>query len=80
MKLLKPKLTMAAMIAGLSSIGGMCIAVITGLYPLESMHGLERLRPWITGIVIGCGIGAAACIILCAIGRSIEPYVDHGGS
>lgn len=77
MKLLKPKFTMAALIAGLSSLATLCLSVVFSLSPLESIHELAAIRPWIVTIVVGCGITTVVCLVLCAVGRSIVAMVDH---
>lgn len=75
--LLKPKVTMATMIAGLSALAGMCVTTVGGLAPLADARGLELLRPWIFGIDTALGIIACVCTVLSAIGRSIAPSIDH---
>lgn len=77
MKLPKPKFTMAAMVAGISTIATSAIGVVTNLLPLESLKGFERMRPFVIVIVVLSAAVAIGCTVLAAIGRSILARVDN---
>lgn len=74
--LLKPHTTLAALVAGLGAMAGQAVTTIVSLMPLESMKELVMVRPWILGVDTVLGFVAVACLVLCAIGRSIEPFID----
>jgi hypothetical protein len=74
--LLHPKTTLAAMIAGLASLAAGLIATIISLRSIDDLDELQILHPYLIRVDLALGIVAAACLILCAIGRSILVFVD----
>lgn len=77
--LLHPRMTLAAMIAGLSSLATGLVSTIIALRPLENFDELVLLRPWIVRLDFALGSMVMLCLILCAIGRSILVFVDDDG-
>lgn len=77
--LLHPHITLAALIAGLASIGGLCTSIAIALSPLETVAGLETLRPHVTQMVVWLGAASAVCLALAAVGRSVSQFIDNNG-
>lgn len=77
--LLHPKVTLAALITGLASLGGLCTSVAVALSPLESTSGLDAIKPKLTALVVGLGAAAAVCLALAAVGRSVSQFIDNNG-
>lgn len=76
--LLHPRTTLAAMIAGISSLATGFVATIIALRSVDEL-GVLALHPFILRLDFVLGIFASICLVLTAIGRSILVFVDDDG-
>lgn len=77
--LLHPKITMAALVAGLASLGALFASVVTALAPLTSIAQLHAVQPRLLALVTTFGTISAVCLALAAVGRSISVFIDNNG-
>lgn len=75
--LLRPRWTLATLVAGWAAMAGMALTTIGALAPIATMAQLVALRPWVLWVDTGLGTIAMGCILLAAAGRSILWWVDH---
>jgi hypothetical protein len=71
-----PKATLAALITGAASIGGLCACTIAALAPLETVPGLEALRPYLGHVSVVLGATSALSLAVASIGRSVTLLVN----
>jgi hypothetical protein len=77
--LLHPRVTLAALVAGLSSLATGLVTTIIALRPLGDLRELLWMQPWLLHLDAALGVAAALAMVLCAIGRSIVAFVDDDG-